>query len=178
MTFGRLLRYNLFYHWRGNLAVLLGVAVGTAVLTGALLVGDSLRGSLRDLVEDQLGWVDDALVTGRFFRQDLATELGAERFSPAILLQGTASSTSAAHEKSGRQVVHRAGRAMILGVDDRFWSNGRNQPSGITKEEAVLNAASAEELGVTAGDTITLHVQKVSAIPRETLLGQRDAAEV
>lgn len=46
MTFGRLLLRNLRFHWRGNLAVLLGVAVGTAVLTGALLVGDSLRGSL------------------------------------------------------------------------------------------------------------------------------------
>ena len=39
----------------GNLAVLLGVAVGTAVLTGALLVGDSLRGSLRDRALRQLG---------------------------------------------------------------------------------------------------------------------------
>ena len=41
-----LLVRNLLYHWRGNLAVLLGVTVGTAVLTGALLVGDSLRGCL------------------------------------------------------------------------------------------------------------------------------------
>ena len=47
MTFGRLLLRNLFYHWRGNSAVLLGVVVGCAVLTGALFVGDSLRGSLR-----------------------------------------------------------------------------------------------------------------------------------
>jgi putative ABC transport system permease protein len=181
MTFRRLLLRNLFYHWRGNFAVLLGVVVGTAVLTGALLVGDSLRGSLRDLVRDQLGWVDDALVAGRFFRQDLAAELGAEQFSPAIVLQGAASSTS--EEKSGHPVVHRAGRVMILGVDDRFWLNGTNQESSkdlwqSPKEEAVLNAALATDLGVAAGDAVTLHLQKVSAIPRETLLGQRDAAEV
>src|SRR5918911_1023532 len=62
ITRSRLVLRNLGYHWRGNLAVLLGVAVGTAVLTGALLVGDSLRGSLRDLTEEQLTWVDDALV--------------------------------------------------------------------------------------------------------------------
>ena len=76
MTFGRLLRHNLFFHWRGNLAVLLGVAVGAAVLTGALLVGDSLRGSLRDLTLQRLDWVDYSLVGGRFFRQELALELG------------------------------------------------------------------------------------------------------
>ena len=46
MTFPRFLVRNLFYHWRGNFAIFLGVVVGTAVHTGALLVGDSLRGSL------------------------------------------------------------------------------------------------------------------------------------
>ncbi len=34
MTFGRLAIRSLLYHWRGNFAVLLGVVVGTAVLTG------------------------------------------------------------------------------------------------------------------------------------------------
>src|SRR5437870_10390428 len=85
-----LLIRNLFYHRRGNLAVFLGVALGTAVLTGALLVGDSLRGSLRALTLDQLGWVDQALVANRFFREKLAEGLPAERACPLILLQGTA----------------------------------------------------------------------------------------
>ena len=58
LTFPRLVLRNLTYHARGNLAVMLGVAVGSAVFTGALLVGDSLRGSLRDRVERQLGGVD------------------------------------------------------------------------------------------------------------------------
>ena len=57
MTLGRLLLRNLLFHWRGNSAVVLGVAVGTAVLTGALLVGDSLRGSLRELtLRSSNGW--------------------------------------------------------------------------------------------------------------------------
>jgi hypothetical protein len=46
------------------------------------------------------------------------------------------------------------------------------------KEGAVLNSALAEELGVKANDPVTLHLQKVSAIPRETLLGRRDVGEV
>jgi ABC-type lipoprotein release transport system permease subunit len=196
MTFGRLLRRNLFYHWRGNLAVLLGIAVGTAVLTGALLVGDSLRGSLRDLTRTQLGWVDNALVAGRFFRQDLAVELGAGQFSSAILLQGAASSTPDPSEKSSSRFIRRARRVAILGVDDRFWLDGaapmdRNTGSPATdprpggsdlwesaKEEVVLNAALAVELGVTANDTVILHLQKASAIPRETLLGRPDVGDV
>jgi putative ABC transport system permease protein len=186
MTFGRLLRRNLFYHWRGNFAVLLGVAVGTAVLTGALLVGDSLRGSLRDLAQAQLGWVDHAMVAGRFIRQDLAAELGARQFSPAILLQGTASGGPAPSVKQ---------RVTILGVDTRFWFDGTpaqqstiSQATGqrpgtgdlweSSREEVVLNSALAEDLGVKAKDTIILYLQKVSAIPRETLLGRRDIGAV
>src|ERR1700730_2316691 len=106
----RLLLRNLFYHWRGNLAVLLGVAVGSAVLIGALLVGDSLAGSLKALTLDQLGWVDQAMVTGRFFRQDLAKELPAERVSPVILLQGSA------RNDQGLPV----GKVTVLGVDQSF----------------------------------------------------------
>ena len=62
MTFLRLLGRNLLYHRRGNLAVFLGIALGSAVLTGALLVGDSLRGSLRELTLDRLGWGEGAIM--------------------------------------------------------------------------------------------------------------------
>ena len=96
MTFARLLLRNLVYHRRGNFAVFLGVVVGTAVLTGALLVGDSLRGSLRDLTLRRLGWVDHTLVAGRFFREELADGLPADRVAPAVLLQGAASRSGGA----------------------------------------------------------------------------------
>ena len=55
MSFLRLLLRNLLYHWRGNVAVFLGIVLGSSVLTGALLVGDSLRGSLKAQSLDQLG---------------------------------------------------------------------------------------------------------------------------
>src|SRR5258708_2781754 len=111
---------SLLFHRRGNVAVLLGVALGTAVLTGALLVGDSLRGSLRALALEQLGWVDQALVSPRFFRQSLVNVFADERAMPAILLQGSATNKAAG-------TVHRAGRVAIWGVDwgvdGQFWSN-------------------------------------------------------
>src|SRR5207302_940451 len=115
MTFLRLLRRNLIYHWRGNLAVFLGVALGSAVLTGALLVGDSLRGSLRALTLDQLGWVEEAMLPGRFFREQLAGEVSADRRAPLLLLQGSASRISK------NQETQRAGKVTVLGIDASFW---------------------------------------------------------
>ena len=73
MSTFRLILISLAYHWRMHVAVGLGVAAGTAVLTGALLVGDSMRGSLRRLTLDRLGRIDMALAADHFFRVDADT---------------------------------------------------------------------------------------------------------
>ena len=49
MNHCRFILASLRHYRRIHVAVALGVAVATAVLTGALLVGDSVRGSLREL---------------------------------------------------------------------------------------------------------------------------------
>jgi ABC-type antimicrobial peptide transport system permease subunit len=178
MTFFRLLLRNLLYHWRGNGAVLLGVAVGTAVLTGALLVGDSLRGSLRDLTERQLAGVDYALLSGRFVRADLARELGSQHVEPVIWLQGSASTVP---PEGDRRLPRRAGHINVFGIMDAGWRVGGGQyflPTPPMDGQVVLNPVLARELDVRPGDQLLLRVQKSSATPRETLLGRRDAESV
>src|SRR5262245_6088466 len=110
---------SLFYHGRGYFAVALGAAVGAAVLAGALLVGDSLRGSLRHRADRQLNGTEYTLVGARFVRQRLADQLPGT-VKPVILLQGSVQAD-----------VHRAGKVTVLGVDSRyglkeFTPQGRN----------------------------------------------------
>ena len=45
MTFRTLIRRSLRFHWRSHLGVVLGAAMGSAALIGALVVGDSVRES-------------------------------------------------------------------------------------------------------------------------------------
>ncbi len=175
MTLKRLRLRNLLFHWRGNLAVFLGVVAGTAVLTGALLVGDSLRGSLRDRTLHQLGWVEEALIAPRFFRQSLAGDLAragaAERVCPVLLLKGTmvvrARGTSGAIRRQMSGVT-------VLGVESSFWTAFGENRTPSEGERVVLNSALGQRLEVTVGETVALRLQKPSAIPRETLLGRRD----
>jgi ABC-type lipoprotein release transport system permease subunit len=177
MTFGRLLLRNLLFHRRGNLAVSLGVVVGTAVLTGALLVGDSLRGSLRELALKRLGWVDSSLVAGRFFREEVAKGLPAQHVAPAVLLQAAVSRGSGP----------RVNKVVLFGVDGRFWQD--DVPLGrafwhppelpdLRQRSVVLGAPLARDLGVRKGDTVTFHLEKLSAVPRESFLGKRKADDV
>ena len=80
---------NLLYHRRAHLAVTLGVVAGCAALTGALLVGDSLRGSLRAEALGRLGDVDHVLRAPHYFRESLADDLAAA----APVLRGPDSTT-------------------------------------------------------------------------------------
>src|SRR5580765_7684080 len=106
---------GLRHHWRINLSVALGVAAATAVLTGALIIGDSVRGSLRHLVLDRLGKIDRLLVLDRVFRQELATELAGKRSEaqvvPAILFP------AATVQSDGRAGKRLAAGVFVIGSD-------------------------------------------------------------
>lgn len=176
---------GLAYHWRVHLAVGLGVLVGTAALIGALLVGDALRGSLRETALERLGGVDFALATGRYLRAELAEALERETAGegaalwPAILLRG-----AVRHAESRR----RAADVQVWGVDQRFWRPGATAAdsagaSGAAAESsawpasgrvAVLNQALADALGARPGDDVLLQVARPAAVPTESLLGRRD----
>src|SRR5215831_11267543 len=163
MRTSTLLARNLAWFWRTNLAVLLGVTTATAVLAGALLVGDSVRASLRDLVLGRLGNAAYTVSGAGFFREKLAGELGSA--CPMIVLDGVA-----AHEPSGR----RATGVQVYGVDERFWKFQGEAGEPPRGRDVLLSAALARELGAKGADTILLRVQKSSAIPLESLHGRKE----
>ena len=96
--------------WRTNLAVALAVMAASAVLTGALLVGDSMRGSLRHLLLDQLGPIDEVLVTDRFFRAELADELDVSAHVSRVLRRGRAGDLRAGQRRQSRKARCGPGR--------------------------------------------------------------------
>src|SRR4051812_37864706 len=173
LTPRRLARRALAYYWRTNLAVVLGIATAVAVLAGALIVGDTVRGSLRDLVTHRLGRVDHILQSNSFFREALAQEIEAdanyraafEAICPIVITQGQVTD-----ERSGR----RAATVDVYGVDDRFWRFHGVPPRGPQGRDALVSEALAAEIGAEAGATVLVRVQKPSAIPIESLHGRKD----
>lgn len=171
MNFRQLVVRSLRHYWRTNAAVLAGVATAVAVLAGALLVGDSVRGSLRDLVLQRLGRTDHVVASGGFFREQLADELrkaaatSVDGAAPLIVLPGIVS------EQTGGR---RAGQVRVYGVDDRFWRFHGQSVEGPAAGDALLSRALAEELGAEAGATVLIRVERPSAIPLESLHGRKD----
>jgi ABC-type antimicrobial peptide transport system permease subunit len=175
---------SIRYHLRTNLAVAAGVAAATAVIVGALLVGDSMRGSLRDMTLERLGKFDQVLVSDRFFRVDLAQELSGtdgfgQRFSTALPVIYFPAGTAEHPDLTGLAATRSSG-IQILGITPDFWKQSRATDtirndviSHLADNQVILNAPLAADLNVKTGDRITLRLPAGDKIPADSTLAQK-----
>jgi len=169
---GQLIRRGLVYYWRTNLAVVAGVATAVGVLSGALLVGDSVRGSLRAMVLERIGNTDHVIIATGFVRDALAGEVAArsdftgQRAVPLIVTEATVT----------MQVGEgRANRVRVYGVDDRFWEfHGVGSMSGPENRDGWVSPALSATLGAVPGDTLLVRIQRPTDVPVESVFGRKD----
>ncbi len=152
------------YYWKSHVGLLFGAFLASAILSGSLVVGDSVRASLRKAAEQRLGKVQTGLVGGdRWFTEEMAKKSEA---APIILMSGSVS------EATGKARVN---AVQVLGVDAAFW---KLSPSGKTitdssarpEESLAVNASLAHRLGVKVGDTLLVRLEKPSAISKDAPL--------
>ena len=185
MSFWRLAFRSLTFYRRTNAAVLLAVAVATAVLTGALAIGDSVRYTLGRTLNARLGRIEFAVTPqGRYFRAQLASDLEQQlggTIAPVLQVSGIITNDDGSR---------RINRVRVLGVDAKFFEAApgwnprmggsvkteglgdgaqRAAPPGIA-DGVVLSEATARELRATPGDEVVLRVEKSGAMPRDVPL--------
>jgi ABC-type lipoprotein release transport system permease subunit len=154
----RLLLTSLRFYWRSHVGVLLGAALATAVLTGSLLVGDSVDGSLRKFALQRLGGVELAMHTpNRFFAASLAERI-ADDAAAVLQLRGMAMTDD-------RQI----NQVQVAGCDSAFWKFA-GLDYALADNEVALNAKLASALAVAVGDTVSLRIEKPGLLPREAPL--------
>lgn len=159
MTLARLMLLSLKRFWRTNLSVLLGVALASTVVTGALLVGDSMRYTLSQAAAQRLGNIEQAVIGGdRFFTAELAESL-APGSSGIIVAEGVASTPD------GKQ----ANDVTLIGIDVAF-----SEMMGIFRHPApgmaLPNQALIDQLGLKLNDELIIRVPQPSALPIDAAL--------
>jgi ABC-type lipoprotein release transport system permease subunit len=168
-----MIRASLWHYRAVNTVAALGVAVAVAVLAGALLVGASVRASLRDLALQRLGATDVAVTTVTGFSgrigagMQAADPVGIRRTAAIIATEGTV--TDAASGKT-------ASRVKIYGVDDSFWAFHDVLPVLLSNRDVAISPAVAAELDASEGYALVLVVSGPTEIPRGMLQGRRDQA--
>lgn len=165
---------SLRFHWRVNLAVALGVAAATAVLTGAFIIGDSVRGSLRHLVLDRLGKIDELLVVDRFFRREVAEELQAKmaksaQVVPVVLFP---SGTVQTIDSENRRL---ASGVLVVGIEESFAKLNASDVAIAppARGEVAVNAPLAADLQVKIGDRLIVRLGNADQVPADSPLGRR-----
>lgn len=179
MTTTKLILNSLRHHARLHLGALLGAAVGGAILIGALLVGDSVRESLKRMALLRLGETQAVLLSNdRLFRAALADDLEKDLgrpTAPVLIFLGTAASDND---------EARANQVQVLGIDDRFHArfahapnSGRKAPDWAGRGIA-LNSQLAAHLGVKAGDEVVLRLPKPSLLSREAPMAPQEDSSI
>lgn len=156
------------HYGRAHLGLLFGAFLASAILSGSLLVGDSVKASLRRVAELRLGKVKSGLLGGdRWFTEELATKTAS---APLVLANGSISVASG---------QARVNAAQVIGAGEAFWKLG---PSGkvaaVGEDEAAVNESLARKLGVKTGDTIIVRLEKPSAISHDAPMSGATNQEV
>lgn len=162
MNITKFIRNNLLYYWRKNLLLALGVAISGAVLTGALIVGDSVKYSLNRIVDHRLGKVTHVLKAGdRYFTGGLTGRVEDELQVPvsSVLLQ-----EGSAVADGGQKRIN---NIQVLGVDQAFdqMAGQDHYFSTLSGDSVIISGNLANRLNLSVGEEVLLRIQKASLIP-------------
>ncbi len=181
MNVRRLVAQSIRHYWRTHLGVILGSALAALVLTGALMVGDSVKATLRAQAEARVGKIGEALLCGERFvpwsrEVEKRSAVVARAFFPGADAAGVLMLSGTAARSDGKA---RANKVQIVGVDDAFW---KLSPSAnavpLNANEIALNERLAAQLGVKPGDEVLLRLEKPSAFSKDAPLSGEEEGSV
>lgn len=154
-------------HFRGSFILLFtGTLLSATVLTGALLVGDSVKKSLFLYAEQRLGGIEYAVeLPRRYIDESLCAEIS-----------DAAGSEIAGVLKLRGSIALSAGGALsvnVIGIDEHFPGAAGREQKLPERTGIILNRRAAELGRVSAGDIVTLSVEKPSVMSRDMPLSSR-----
>jgi len=173
MTLLKFIFRSLSFFRKQQLALLAGTILSTAVLTGALIIGDSVKHSLRQLVNFRLGETRFALESGdRFVSQHLASSLSQKlKVKSAAILKVPGIGINP-------ETDSRINSIQVLGIDSSFWQFSKINVLELTDDEAIISENTAQKLNLKIGQEILLRIENVSIIPLNAPFASQEQASV
>jgi len=164
MSLYKLILKSAWHYRKLNLTIILGIALSTAILVGALIIGDSVKYSLHQITVQRLGKTSQVISAGeRLFGQQLETEL-AEKCNVE---------TAALLRANGFGVIDggdlRINQLAVWGVDATI-GNFANYPElfQLGNNKVAINENLASLSGLKVGDEFLLRLNKLNTFPANT----------
>ncbi len=165
-AFRRLALRNLLRRRTETILVVLGSSLGTAIIASAFVVGATFHASVRDGARTKLGPIDEQVALPRV--SDVPAVVERLRNPPITGTDGVLGSVRAAAALtatvSGRQVVEPSATVGEYDLSQARRFGGHPEDTGLAAaprtlgpSDVLINRWLADQLGVAAGDRVTLH---------------------
>ncbi len=164
---------SITYNKSGVIYLVAVIAILTAVITGSMTTGSSVRGSLRKTVTEKLGNTGILISSStRYFDPSLVERVRQqvnEKCTGFLEMNGYLTKLS-----DGRPTLD----IKIYAVEKDFFDFQSVKGLNISKGEAIINAKLAETSGIKAGDEIAIHFKPVNDLPADAPFApERNAVE-
>ncbi|MDP3644965.1 MAG: ABC transporter permease [Bacteroidota bacterium] len=164
MSLFNLILKSAWHYRKLNLTIILGIALSTAILVGALIIGDSVKYSLQQITVQRLGKTSQVITAGeRLFSTQLADELAPK----------TGTETAALLRANGFGVIDggelRINQLAVWGVDSMLGHFANDYESFILNgNEVAINENLASLAKLKVGDEFLLRLNKLNTFPANT----------
>ncbi len=164
MSLSKLILKSAWFYRKLNLTIILGIALSTAILVGALIIGDSVKYSLQQITVQRLGKTSQVITAGeRLFGQQLTIELATK----------TGVVTTALLRANGFGVIDggelRINQLAVWGVDSTLGRFANGSESFILNgNDVAINENLAALSGLKVNDEFLLRLNKLNTFPANT----------
>lgn len=166
MTMLHLTIRSLRYHARTLVPAAAALAVATAVIAGALVIGRSARESLRDMALARLGTTRFAVVSQGLFSDGLGPRMA----GATLLVERCA--------VLGERTNEVAPAVNVIGIDSSVDSIfPGQQPAERIAGGVAINATLAKAIGASVGDDLIVTLSRQQSAPLDSLFAQRSRGE-
>jgi len=165
MTLLQLILRTWRYFFASNITTAAGVSIATAVICGAIIIGDSLSQSLLNIVDYRLGQISHSLTAGdRIFSRSLADNISNNHFIKASPILKTEAIITNQNKNISLNKINVWGVDTcfnsIIAVNDNFLK--------LDKNEAIISHNLATQLKLDTGDIFLMKAKLIGAIPYNT----------
>ena len=150
---------NLRYYRRYYLLIALAVALANTIITGSLLVGDSVKHTLLMRVDERLGQTVTLVTSGKGFMDDVFANTPPMDGSAATVLMTNG------FVPAGMSLLP----VIVWGVDSSLTAIASSGFVFPEAGEAVINRKFADELSLKAGDDLVVRLPNTHMIPSGSL---------
>ncbi|MBL7968652.1 MAG: ABC transporter permease [Prolixibacteraceae bacterium] len=164
MSLTKYILRTIRHYLKLNFTIVLGIALSTAILVGALIIGDSVRYSLQQITVQRLGKTSQVITAGeRLFGQQLAEKMAAK----------THSQVAPVLRANGFGVINggelRINQLAVWGIDKAFGDfSDKPELFNLKGNEVAINENLASLSGLKVGDQLLLRLNKLNTFPANT----------